>query len=48
MRYRLDDGTVFTEHGFTGQDEADNRAADVESDQHRRRFIDPAWSGIAS
>lgn len=41
VRYRLDDGTIFTEHGFADQDEADNRAADVESDQRRRRFVDP-------
>ena len=41
VRYRLDDGTIFTEHGFTSQDEADNRAADIESDQRRRRFVDP-------
>jgi hypothetical protein len=41
VRYRLDDGTIFTEHGYATQDEADNRAADVESDQRRRRFVDP-------
>jgi hypothetical protein len=41
VRYRLDDGTIFTENGYTTQDEADNRATDVESDQRRRRFTDP-------
>lgn len=41
VRYRLDDDTIFTEHGFDTQDEADNRAADVGSDQHRRRFVNP-------
>jgi integrase len=41
VRYRLDDGTIFSEHGYTTQDEADNRAADVESDQRRHRFVDP-------
>jgi integrase len=41
VRYRLDDGTIFTENGYTTQDEADNRAVDVESDQRRRRFTDP-------
>lgn len=41
VRYRLDDGTIFTEHGYATHDEADNRAADVESDQRRRRFTDP-------
>jgi hypothetical protein len=39
--YRLDDDTIFTENGFVDQDEADNRAADVESDQRRRRFVGP-------
>lgn len=41
VRYRLDDGTIYTENGFATQNEADNRAADVESDQRRRRFTDP-------
>lgn len=41
VRYRLDDGTIFTENGFLDQDEADNRAADVESDQRRYLFTDP-------
>ncbi|MEV5301122.1 tyrosine-type recombinase/integrase [Amycolatopsis methanolica] len=41
VRYRLDDGTIFTESGFATQDEAEDRAADVESDQRRRRFTDP-------
>jgi integrase len=39
--YRLDDGSIFNEAGFADQAEADNRAADVESDQRRRRFVDP-------
>ena len=41
VRCRLDDETIFTEHGYGTQDEADNRAADVESDQRRRPFVDP-------
>jgi integrase len=41
VRYRFDDGTIFTEHGIATQDEADNRAADIESDQRRHRFTDP-------
>ncbi|MCK2243666.1 MULTISPECIES: tyrosine-type recombinase/integrase [unclassified Crossiella] len=41
VRYRLDDGTIFTESGFVTQVEADNRAADIESDQRRHRFPDP-------
>jgi hypothetical protein len=41
VRYRLDDGSIFTENGFPDQTEADNRAADVESDQRRRRFVGP-------
>jgi integrase len=41
VRYRLDDGSIFNESGFADQAEADNRAADVESDQRRRRFVDP-------
>ena len=41
VRYRLNDGTIFTETGFATQEEADNRANDVESDQRRRRFTDP-------
>jgi integrase len=41
VRYRLNDGTIFTENGFATQQEADNRAADVESDQRRRQFTDP-------
>lgn len=39
VRYRLDDGSIFTETGFADRNEAENRAADVESDQ-RRRFAD--------
>jgi hypothetical protein len=41
VRYRLDDGIIFTEHGYDTREQADNRAADVESDQRRRRFVDP-------
>lgn len=41
VRYRLDDGSIFTENGFSDQTEAENRATDVESDQRRRRFVDP-------
>lgn len=41
VRYRLDDGTIFTEHGFATQDDADKRAADIESDHWRNRFTDP-------
>jgi integrase len=41
VRYRLDDGTIITENGFANETDADNRAADVESDQRRQRFTDP-------
>jgi integrase len=41
VRYRLDDGTVFSENGFATEAAAENRAADVESDQRRQRFADP-------
>jgi integrase len=41
VRYRLDDGSIFTEHGFVTQDDAENRAVDVESDRRRQRFTDP-------
>jgi integrase len=41
VRYRLDDGSIFTEHGFATQDDAENRATDIESDQRRHRFTDP-------
>lgn len=41
VRYRLDDGSIFNESGFADQAEAGNRAADVESDQRRGRFVDP-------
>jgi hypothetical protein len=40
VRYRLDDGTIFSEKGFEAK-AADNRAADVESDQRQQRFVDP-------
>ncbi|WP_315661307.1 multidrug DMT transporter permease [Amycolatopsis sp. PS_44_ISF1] len=41
VRYRLADGAVFSENGFATRHEAENRAADVESDQRRRQFTDP-------
>ena len=41
VRYRLDDGTLHTEHGYPSSDAADDRAADIESDQRRGRFVDP-------
>ena len=41
VRYRLDDGTIFTEHGYSTPDGAEQRATDVESDQRRNRFTDP-------
>ncbi|RJQ87221.1 tyrosine-type recombinase/integrase [Amycolatopsis panacis] len=41
VRYRLDDGSIFTETGFADRNEEENRAADIESDQRRRRFVDP-------
>ncbi len=41
VRYRLDDGTLLTENGYTSRGTADDRAADIESDQRRGRFVDP-------
>jgi integrase len=41
VRYRLPDGTLHTESGFPTQEGAENRAADIESDQRRDRFVDP-------
>lgn len=41
VRYRLPDGELYTENGFASREDADNRAADIESDQRRSRFIDP-------
>ncbi|GAB2795080.1 tyrosine-type recombinase/integrase [Amycolatopsis magusensis] len=41
MRYRLSDESLHSETGFATRDEADDRAADVESDQRRGRFVDP-------
>jgi hypothetical protein len=41
VRYRLDDGTLLIENGYTTQARADDRAADIESDQRRKRFVDP-------
>lgn len=48
VRYRLDDAAIHTEYGYASQHEADDRAADVESDQRRHRFADPrlARTGI--
>lgn len=41
VRYRLDDGTLLTENGYTTRTTADDRATDIESDQRRGRFVDP-------
>jgi hypothetical protein len=41
VRYRLPDGALHSETGFTTRDVAENRAADVESDQRRDQFTDP-------
>lgn len=41
VRYRLPDGTLYSENGFATQEGADNRAADVASDQRRDQFVDP-------
>jgi integrase len=41
VRYRLPDGSLFTEGGFTTRADAERRAADVESDQRRELFVDP-------
>jgi Phage integrase, N-terminal SAM-like domain len=41
VRYRLPDGSLFTEGGFTSRADAEARAADVESDQRRELFVDP-------
>jgi integrase len=41
VRYRLADGTLFTENGFATRELAEGRALDVESDQRRRQFTDP-------
>lgn len=41
VRYRLDDGTLLTENGYTSHKAADDRAVDIESDQRRGRFVDP-------
>lgn len=40
VRYRLNDDLV-TENGYTTRDAAEDRAADIESDQRRGRFVDP-------
>lgn len=41
VRYRLDDGTLLTENGYTTRTAANDRAGDIESDQRRGRFVDP-------
>jgi hypothetical protein len=41
VRYRLDDGTIITENGYPTRNAADDRAADIESDQRRGQFVDP-------
>jgi hypothetical protein len=41
VRYRLDDSTLITENGYTTRNDAEDRAADIESDQRRGRFVDP-------
>lgn len=41
VRYRLPDGALYSETGFPTRDAAENRAADVESDQRRDQFADP-------
>jgi len=41
VRYRLDDDSLLTENGYTTRAAADDRAADIESDQRRGRFVDP-------
>ncbi|CAM3402497.1 site-specific integrase [Kibdelosporangium persicum] len=41
VRYRLPDGSLYSETGFATRDQAENRAADVESDQRRDQFVDP-------
>ena len=40
VRYRLHD-TLLTENGYTTRTQAEGRAADIESDQRRGRFVDP-------
>ncbi|WP_394617402.1 tyrosine-type recombinase/integrase [Lentzea sp. JNUCC 0626] len=41
VRYRLDDGTIYSENGYPSEAAAQERALDVESDQRRKRFVDP-------
>lgn len=40
VRYRLNDA-LLTENGYTTRAAAEDRAADIESDQRRGRFVDP-------
>ncbi|GAA3862683.1 tyrosine-type recombinase/integrase [Saccharothrix violaceirubra] len=41
VRYRLSDGSLRSETGFATRGDAEDRAADIESDQRRGRFVDP-------
>ncbi|WP_170211815.1 hypothetical protein [Saccharothrix australiensis] len=41
VRYRLEDGSLYSEKGFATRRQAEDRAADVESDHRRDRFVDP-------
>lgn len=53
VRYRLPDGSVPSETGFTDYRAAADRAADVESEQRTGKFVNPRlaqtligdWSG---
>ena len=40
VRYRLDEDLI-TENGYPDSSAAEDRAADIESDQRRGRFVDP-------
>ena len=42
VRYRLPDGSLTSETGFTDRTAARDRARDIESDQRRGTFVDPA------
>lgn len=42
VRYRRDDGTIGSIHGFTTDTDAEHHASDMESDQRRGTWIDPA------
>lgn len=47
VRYRRDDGTIGSIPGFTGKRVAENHAADLESDQRKGTWIDPASGQVA-